>query len=221
MKKWIVLSLAVLVPALAFASTASKLGVYTTDNVPGFTHGYTDQFGNFTAPADSWKGATTGTVTVQPEATATGTVFLANPALSSTATSLSLTSTVTPLAIPGFAATLSNSALYQVHAHIHGSNAGSGGLKLTTSGSATPSVYNLTVLSLAGTAIGALSNTTTVGTAALASTTTFTDAYLDGTVSTGTTGAGTFQVWAGQNVSDATALTISTTGSQMQIWRVQ
>lgn len=67
-----------LIVSPAFASTASLLGVYNTDNVPALTLGYTDQYGNFTGGSVIFKGGTSGTTTLQPNAVA-GTSVLTLP----------------------------------------------------------------------------------------------------------------------------------------------
>lgn len=76
----LLLALALLISTPAFATTGaagtSLLGVYTTDNVPALTMGYTDQFGNFTGGSLIYKGSTSGSTTVQPTAVASGVLTL-------------------------------------------------------------------------------------------------------------------------------------------------
>jgi len=95
MKKYL-LALALFLPMPAFAqsSTASLLGVYTTDNVPALTFGYTDQFGNFTGGSVLFRGSTSGTLTIKPNATA-GTATLTFPTGTDTLTANAATQTLT------------------------------------------------------------------------------------------------------------------------------
>ena len=64
--------------AAAPSGTASLLGVYNTDNVPALTFGYQDQFGNTNGGSIIFRGSTSGTTTIKPNATA-GTSVLTLP----------------------------------------------------------------------------------------------------------------------------------------------
>lgn len=78
--------------ALPYTS-ASLLGVYTTDNVPSLTIGWVDQFGNANGGQITLNGATSGSSTIAPPATA-GTGVFTLPA-GATDTLVSRTSTDT------------------------------------------------------------------------------------------------------------------------------
>lgn len=97
MKKFIAFAACLLISGSAHATTGaagtSLLGVYTTDNVPALTFGFTDQFGNFTGGSSIYKGATSGSTTVQPSAVASGTLTL--PAATDTLVGKATTDTLT------------------------------------------------------------------------------------------------------------------------------
>lgn len=75
-------------------TTASLIGNYTTDNVPSFTVGFTDQFGNTNYPGTvTFNDTTSGQVVLTPPATGGGTLTM--PAGSTTLAGLGTAQTFT------------------------------------------------------------------------------------------------------------------------------
>lgn len=82
-------------------TTASLLGVYTTDNVPSLTIGWTDQFGNANGGQVTLNGATSGSSVIAPPATAGTGVFTLPAGATDTLVSRNSTDTLTNKTLTG------------------------------------------------------------------------------------------------------------------------
>lgn len=207
MKKWIAVALAVFAPALAFAqsSTASRLGVYTTDNVPALTLGYTDQFGAKNGGSLTLKGATSGTLTLAAPAVAGTTNVLTSSSLATSTTLSTTTSSATLATVTGLSVPVIAGATYNCEARLYTTSGVAGGLKValagTTSMTATSTIYSAALYDT-GTALVSLSRTTTFGTG-LGATTTVSAANIQGSVVVNA--SGNLVVQAAQNAADGVA----------------
>lgn len=90
-----VLALCAAFPWVAEATTASLLGVYTTDNVPSLTIGWTDQFGNASGGQITFNGSTSGSSVLKPPATAGTGIFTLPAGATDTLVSRASTDTLT------------------------------------------------------------------------------------------------------------------------------
>lgn len=113
--------------------------------------------------------------------------------------------------LTGLSVTVTAGGTYNVRAHLNGTAAASGGIKLISSGTATASSANFTTWNWNGSTINAVSSQTALGSNFMANSAAFTDLVLEGgmVVATG----GSFQLWAAQNASSTTALTVGSQSS--------
>lgn len=158
---------------------------------------------------------TTGVPVIQSGVVITDAIQNGNATLTP---SFTTTSNTAYAILTGLSVTLTAGGTYNVRAHLNGSAGASGGIKVETSGAATYSSANFTMWNYNGSTINAVTNVTSTSNAVLmAQSAAFTDLVLEGGIVVAT--GGSFQLWAAQNASSTTALTVSSQSS-MTVSRV-